>query len=73
MSGRPVEVADLDLRTGAAPTPIVGVIGADVLRPYVLDVSFAPWGPRDPEPRQPCAAVPGRPVPAMNWVAERPV
>ncbi len=42
LSGRAVAVADLDLRTGALPTPIAGVIGADVLRAYVLDVSFAP-------------------------------
>ncbi|HEX2802064.1 MAG TPA: hypothetical protein VHN73_08380, partial [Phenylobacterium sp.] len=32
----------LDLRTGALPTPVAGVIGADLLRPYVLDVSFSP-------------------------------
>src|SRR5260221_237262 len=42
LRGRPVAVANLDLRTGALPTPIAGVIGADVLRAYVLDVSFAP-------------------------------
>ena len=39
---RPVAVAVLDLRTGALPTPVAGVIGADVLRGYVVDVSFAP-------------------------------
>ena len=39
---RPVAVEVLDLRTGALPTPIAGVIGADVLRGYVVDVSFAP-------------------------------
>jgi hypothetical protein len=42
LRGRPVVVANLDLRTGALPTPIAGVIGADVLRAFVLDVSFAP-------------------------------
>lgn len=42
MTRRPVAVANLDLRTGALPTPIAGVIGADVLKAYVLDVSFAP-------------------------------
>ena len=42
LQGRPVAVADLDMRTGALPTPIAGVIGADVLRTYVLDVSFSP-------------------------------
>jgi len=39
--GRPVAVEVLDLRTGALPTAIAGVIGADVLKDYVLDVSFA--------------------------------
>ncbi|MFZ3006904.1 MAG: hypothetical protein WA047_12045, partial [Phenylobacterium sp.] len=39
---RPVMVADLDARTYAFPTPIAGVIGADVLSAYVVDVSFAP-------------------------------
>ncbi len=38
----PVAVAVLDLRTGALPTPIAGVIGADVLKAFVLDVSYAP-------------------------------
>jgi hypothetical protein len=42
LQDRPVAVAALDLRTGALPTPIAGVIGADVLRRYVLDVTFAP-------------------------------
>lgn len=37
-----VAVADLDVRTGLLPTPIAGVIGADVLKGYVVDVSFAP-------------------------------
>lgn len=42
LTGQPVAVADLDMRTGALPTPIAGVIGADVLRPFVVDVRFAP-------------------------------
>jgi hypothetical protein len=42
LKDRPVAVEALDLRTGALPTPIAGVIGADVLRGFVLDVSFAP-------------------------------
>ena len=69
---RPVEVADLDLRTGALPTPIAGVIGADVLRPYVLDVSFAPCRVA----LSPAGHAPpfrgARSLP-MTWVAERPV
>ncbi|RAK57979.1 hypothetical protein [Phenylobacterium deserti] len=35
-------VTDLDLRTGALPTPVAGVLGADVLRGFVIDVRFAP-------------------------------
>jgi hypothetical protein len=39
---RVVGVANLDARTYALPTPIAGVIGADVLRGHVLDVQFSP-------------------------------
>ncbi|MES2895317.1 MAG: hypothetical protein V4759_04740 [Pseudomonadota bacterium] len=39
---RSVAVVDLDARTAAFPTPIAGVIGADLLAPYVVDVSFIP-------------------------------
>ncbi|KRB52113.1 MAG: hypothetical protein V4514_15685 [Pseudomonadota bacterium] len=39
---RPFKVVDLDARTGAFPTPIAGVIGADLLSGYVVDISFAP-------------------------------
>jgi len=72
IAGQPVAVARLDLRTGALPTPIAGVIGADVLRPYVLDVSFSPC--------RVALSAPGRSprfrarasLP-MTWVADRPV
>lgn len=40
--GRAVDVADLDARNIAMPTPIAGVIGADLLSAYVVDVRFAP-------------------------------
>ena len=39
---RPVAVLDLDPRSHAFPTPIAGVIGADILAGHVLDLSFAP-------------------------------
>lgn len=39
---RPVAVEAIDARTYAHPTPIAGVIGADVLSGFVLDVSYAP-------------------------------
>src|SRR5512143_1729814 len=42
LADRPVQVAKLDLRTGAMPTPVAGVIGADVLKGFVVDVRFAP-------------------------------
>jgi hypothetical protein len=42
LRGRPVQVAKLDLRTGAHPTPIAGVIGADLLKAFVVDVSVSP-------------------------------
>lgn len=38
----PVMVADLDVRTWNLPTPAAGVIGADALRGFVLDVTYAP-------------------------------
>jgi hypothetical protein len=72
LKDRPVAVADLDLRTGALPTPIAGVIGADVLEGFVVDVSFRPcrvalWRPGQ-APRFSGAA--GR-LP-MQWIAGRP-
>ena len=42
LNGRPLVVTDLDSRTWLFPTPIAGVIGADVLGDYVVDVSFSP-------------------------------
>lgn len=39
---RPFSVVDLDARTWAFPTPIAGVIGADLLSGFVVDVSFEP-------------------------------
>lgn len=38
----PLKVADLDVRTWNLPTPAGGVIGADVLKGFVVDVSYAP-------------------------------
>ena len=38
----PLAVADLDVRTWNLPTPAGGVIGADILRGFVVDVSYAP-------------------------------
>ena len=72
ITNRPVEVANIDLRTGALPIPIAGVIGADVLRPYVLDVSFSPCRVAlHPAGHAPRFAA-HRSLP-MAWVAGRPV
>lgn len=37
-----LKVADLDARTWNLPTPVGGVIGADALKGFVLDVAYAP-------------------------------
>ncbi|MBU1375523.1 MAG: hypothetical protein KKE02_00740 [Alphaproteobacteria bacterium] len=38
----PLKVADLDIRTWNLPTPVAGVIGADALKGFVVDVTYAP-------------------------------
>jgi hypothetical protein len=38
----PLKVVDLDMRTWNLPTPVAGVIGADVLKAWVVDVAYAP-------------------------------
>jgi hypothetical protein len=71
LTGATVAVADLDMRTGALPTPVAGVIGADVLRPYVVDISFAPCRVRLSLPRR----APGFRASTrmkLTWVADRP-
>lgn len=42
LADRPVQVMKLDARLARLPTPVAGVIGADVLAGRVLDVQFAP-------------------------------
>ena len=42
LPAQPVSVEKIDVRTGLFPTPIAGVLGADLLRGHVLDVRFAP-------------------------------
>src|SRR5258706_650024 len=68
---RPVAVASLDLRTGALPTPVAGVIGADVLRDYVLDVSFAPCRVTLRRPAQ-AGRFAARASLPLSWIAGRP-
>ena len=68
---RPVQVLAIDLRTGALPTPIAGVIGADVLRGFVLDVSFAPC--RVTLARRARKGFGAQVTLPMGWLADRPV
>jgi hypothetical protein len=42
VSGLAMAVKDIDVRTGLFATPIAGVIGADALKGYVVDVSVGP-------------------------------
>src|SRR5207247_11237269 len=72
LKARPVAVVDLDARAWPFPTPIAGVIGADVLKGYVVDVSFAPCRiALRPSGHAPRFAASVR-LP-MGWVADRPV
>ena len=67
---QPVRIAALDLRTWNLPTPVSGVIGADLLKAYVVDVSFAPCRVRISTPRQ---APPFRGTGlALGWDGGRP-
>ncbi|MEO8114481.1 MAG: hypothetical protein ABI655_08875 [Phenylobacterium sp.] len=72
LKGRPVAVADLDMRTGALPTPIAGVIGVDVLKDYVLDVSFSPCRVVLRRPRGLPAFRPATTL-RLTWTASLPV
>ncbi|MFC3068652.1 aspartyl protease family protein [Phenylobacterium soli] len=70
-AGVPVAVQDIDVRAGLFPTPIAGVIGADVLKAYVVDIDFAPCRVRLSLPaRAPrfraAAALP------LTWIAGAP-
>lgn len=42
LAQRDLAVEDLDARTWAFPTPIAGVIGADILRAYVVELETTP-------------------------------
>jgi hypothetical protein len=42
VDGLPVQVVNLDARAAGFATPIAGVIGADVLGRYVVDLDFSP-------------------------------
>lgn len=69
---RTIPVADLDWRGWNLPTPIVGVIGADVLRDMVVDVTFAPCRVRLSRPSDAPAFRASASLP-LAWDAGRPV
>ncbi|THD68176.1 hypothetical protein [Phenylobacterium sp.] len=71
LKDRPVAVEVVDLRTGALPTPIAGIIGADVLQGFVLDVDFSPCRVR--LSRRAGGRFPAAASLPMGWVAGRPV
>jgi hypothetical protein len=71
LKDRPVAVEVVDLRTGALPTPIAGIIGADVLKGFVLDVDFKPCRVR--LSRRGAGRFPTAASLRMTWVAQRPV
>lgn len=50
--GVAIDVSDLDARAWSFPTPVAGVIGADVLGGYVVDVRFSPCRVRLSRPHQ---------------------
>lgn len=70
LPGQVLRVAPLDLRTWNLPTPISGVIGVDLLKTMVVDVSYAPCRVRLSAAR---AAPPmrGTTLP-LGWDAGRP-
>jgi hypothetical protein len=71
LAGRPVAVADLDVRAWNHSTPIAGVIGADVLSGFVVDVSFAPCRVRLSLPGHAPPFAGRRRLP-LTWVSGRP-
>lgn len=66
----PVAVADLDARTVFLPTPVAGVIGADALKGFVVDVSYAPCRVRIWRPGE-APRFRGETL-ALTWDAGRP-
>ena len=72
LPARAIPVADLDVRGWNLPTPIIGVVGADVLKDLVLDVTFAPCRVRLSRPGDEPAFRAARSLP-MAWDAGRPV
>lgn len=67
----PLVVQDIDVRTGLLPTPIAGIIGADALKPYVLDLRLGPCRVALNLPGR-APAFPRGPVLPLAWIAGVP-
>ena len=72
LRGVRIAVAPIDLRSGALPTPIAGIIGADVLKDHVVDVGFVPCRVTIRAPGR-SAPLAGRASLPLTWIAGRPV
>jgi hypothetical protein len=70
MPAVPLKVADLDVRTWNLPTPVAGVIGADVRKAWVVDVTYAPCRVRFSPPGE-APAFRGRDL-ELAWDLGRP-
>ncbi len=71
VSGHTLAVAPLDVRTWNLPTPVAGVIGADVLKGFVVDVEFRPCRVRLSRPGEAPAFRPRERL-ALTWDEGRP-
>jgi hypothetical protein len=70
-AGLSLAARGIDVRSGLFPTPIAGVIGADALKPYVVDLSFAPCRVALYDPARAPAFGPATVLP-LHWIAGRP-
>ncbi len=70
---RTLAIASQDARTYAFPTPIAGVIGADVLRALIVEVDFRPCRVELHAPADDPAPKTRSQAPNLQWVSGRPV
>lgn len=70
---RPLVIVSQDARTYAFPTPIAGVIGADVLKALVVEVDFRPCRVGLHAPADDPAPQTRSQVQSLTWTAGRPV
>ncbi|WP_300577921.1 hypothetical protein [Phenylobacterium sp.] len=70
---RTLAIVSQDARTYAFPTPIAGIIGADVLRAVIVDVDFRPCRVELHAPAEAPAPRPGGQGLALSWTSGRPV